>query len=695
MKLSIRLKFLMVMSGLLIVCLAFYLLMSVTVFKSDKTQLVYDLNRSQVSNLASEIETRLLGVDQTLGLFAQLSQTQQRQLIDGLFSEDSDVVFLQVYKNGKSQPNEQYFAKEYLQTYGLQESDLAKKLDKHQQIPFDLIMASGQGIWNASVQDLPPLIGYGKLVLVLDEEKKPIDQWVLVSYLKIDSFVKSVSLLQLSEIRISNSQGEVLVQKDVAALADRPQVKTDPLFQQAQNSSAGLSVTHVEHPEGGWLSAYAKAFDEQLVVMAKSPEREVFKVVQALTFRTFLFGSIVLTLVILAAFLLSRSLTRNIALLAKRMAEAAKGDLSTHLQLRGQDETVSLGQSFNKMINDLRKSRDELEIMNRELDQKVKDRTKELEIQNQKVAEAQEAMLHTARLASMGEVAGRTAHEVLNPLTSLLTRAGLAQKRAEVNYQQPLELLDEIGEAWQADYKEGGFANLVKNWQQSSSVLTDENLFVEDVKNITEIRKNLKAQADEIAKDMKFIREEGDRIGKIIHGMRRLGNRTSDVKPQSLHELLADCCYIMADLYDQQRFKIIKNFDADSDRVKVDRDEFIQAVTNLLRNSLQALLERRDRGENFSGKVTIDTRVTNRDFVISITDNGSGINPENQAKLFKVNFTTKSSDEGTGLGLGISRRFIRAYDGDIRFVKTPDEQKTVFEIRLPLVNQQPSGKAVA
>jgi len=342
----------------------------------------------------------------------------------------------------------------------------------------------------------------------------------------------------------------------------------------------------------------------------------------------------------------------------------------------------------------LKKSRDELEIMNKELDEKVKDRTQELEIQNLKVVEAQEALLRTARLASMGEVAGRTAHEVLNPLTSLLTRAGLTQKRVEVNYQQPLELLDEIGEAWNKDYEKGGFDTLIESWKSPSEIKPGENLFVEDVENLIAIRNNLKEQASEIAKDMKFIREEGDRIGKIIHGMRRLGNMKSEIRTFSIHELLTDCSYIMADLFDQQRIKIQKDFSANEDSVRIDRDEFVQSVTNLMRNSLQALVEARDESEKPDGYLKLSTYSKDEKIFIRIEDNGSGISQSNQEKLFKVNFTTKTSDEGTGLGLGISRRFIRAYDGDIQYVGT-SEKTTVFEIELPLSNQEDNGKAVA
>lgn len=280
-------------------------------------------------------------------------------------------------------------------------------------------------------------------------------------------------------------------------------------------------------------------------------------------------------------------------------------------------------------------------------------------------------------------------------MTSLLTRAGLTQKRVEVNYQQPLELLDEIGEAWTSDYREGGFDVLLKNWQQTSEVNPELNLFLEDVHNISEIRRNLHEQAEEISKDMKFIREEGDRIGKIIHGMRRLGNMKSEVRPQNIHQMLDDCTDIMADLFSQQRVQIVKDFQASPDRVNVDRDEFIQSITNLMRNSLQSLIEARKIKGKRDGFFKISSTIREGNIVILLEDNGVGISSENQEKLFSTHFTTKSSDEGTGLGLSISRRFIRAYDGDLSFKESRSFESTVFEIKLPILQNEQQRKSVA
>jgi signal transduction histidine kinase len=137
----------------------------------------------------------------------------------------------------------------------------------------------------------------------------------------------------------------------------------------------------------------------------------------------------------------------------------------------------------------------------------------------------------------------------------------------------------------------------------------------------------------------------------------------------------------MHDMFVAKGFWIEQRFEATEYTCLVDRDELIQAVTNLMRNSLQAMDEARAMP-----KRTLWARTRNEGnwLIIDIEDNGVGIPPEHQDKLFKSSFTTKGPDEGTGLGLGIARRFIRAQTGDIEFVSSIPLEKTVFRIKLPV-----------
>jgi signal transduction histidine kinase len=680
------------MSALLLVCLGFYLLMSITVFKSDKTQLVYDFNKSQVSNISQEIETQLKGVSNTLNLFAQLPLDLQEKMTANLYANHSQIVTLLMYDMSSQELQKTITDKAYFETYGFDQTSFMDQV-KNSSIPFTDIIKNGEAIWPSSFKEFPPLISYGKRVILVDQNNNPVDQRILIAFIKIDSIINSISHLNLSEIQISNSKGEILVIKNAKELANKPSSNNDPLYLSALNSKVKMSVSRIEDNKDSWLTAYAKGFKNQIIVTARTPEKEAFKIVKSLTIRTLLFGSIVLTLVIIAAFLLSQSLTKNIELLSQRMSKVSKGDLTSLIELKGKDETVSLADSFNKMIIDLKQSRDELEILNKELDSKVKLRTKQLEEQNRKVVEAQEALLRTTRLASMGEVAGRTAHEVLNPLTSLLTRINLTQKRVEINYKESLDLLQEISSAWQSDYKEGGFDFLINSWKKTSTINPQINLFNEDIDNILKIKANLNDQAHEISKDINFIKDEGNRIGKIIHSMRRLGNMKSSLSNYSIHPLIEESGQIMKDLFDQQRFQIETELNAEYDLVKLDRDEFIQSMTNLMRNSLQSMIEKNNSTDNFKGLLKITTKIEKDKLQIDIEDNGLGIEEKNRAHLFESQFTTKSKEEGTGIGLSISRRFIRNYEGELFFV--PQPQCTLFRIQLPLIKNQSSRKAAA
>ncbi|MGJ8632454.1 MAG: two-component system sensor histidine kinase NtrB [Luteolibacter sp.] len=105
----------------------------------------------------------------------------------------------------------------------------------------------------------------------------------------------------------------------------------------------------------------------------------------------------------------------------------------------------------------------------------------------------------------------------------------------------------------------------------------------------------------------------------------------------------------------------------------IDPDQFQQVFYNLIRNAYQAI-----SGEN--GLIEIRTRSTETDFLIAITDNGTGIPPEQMGSLFEPYKTTKSS--GTGLGLLIVRRIIREHGGEIEIQSQPDQGTSIL-IHLP------------
>lgn len=109
--------------------------------------------------------------------------------------------------------------------------------------------------------------------------------------------------------------------------------------------------------------------------------------------------------------------------------------------------------------------------------------------------------------------------------------------------------------------------------------------------------------------------------------------------------------------------------------VLADKNQLLRVLNNLVKNAIQAI------PDGQQGRVTISLRRQEDRAVIRVEDNGRGIPPEMQEKVFMPNFTTKSS--GTGLGLAICRNIVDQMQGRIYFQTRPGSG-TVFVVELPL-----------
>ncbi len=112
---------------------------------------------------------------------------------------------------------------------------------------------------------------------------------------------------------------------------------------------------------------------------------------------------------------------------------------------------------------------------------------------------------------------------------------------------------------------------------------------------------------------------------------------------------------------------------ADLPALKADPNHLTQVLLNLMLNGLQAMPE--------GGTLTLEAKTSNSNFLIAVTDTGTGIAPENLSRIFEPYFTTKP--QGSGLGLAISRRIIEAHGGTIT-VSNQAGGGCRFEVSLPL-----------
>ncbi len=120
-------------------------------------------------------------------------------------------------------------------------------------------------------------------------------------------------------------------------------------------------------------------------------------------------------------------------------------------------------------------------------------------------------------------------------------------------------------------------------------------------------------------------------------------------------------------------------FESDSEEIitVMDRTQLIRIITNLVKNAIQAIPE--DQPEK---QVLVAVNAEEEHVVISVKDNGIGIDAENTERIFEPKFTTKTS--GMGLGLGIIKNIIENYKGTITFETEPGKGST-FRVSLPIV----------
>lgn len=670
-----------------------FLFLAADIFRRDKIELVFDLNRSSVTSFASDVDSLFQSVSDKMKLVAVLSQTRRDEaLMDDLFENESSIVFLSASYGFQKLDHTVHHAKIFSDTYNLAESYYLETLPKARSIPFDEIRLFGEVVWNATIEDGPPLIGFGRSVVpeVVSETGETVSSpFAIIAFIRADRLLKTFDRSRVNKVTIVNSQGEVLLHPDPDLMFSAKSMTSHPLFQIAKAQALRTGVSSFTDQGVAMLGAFSGAAGGQVVILSQTEERLAFSAVERLVRQSLLFAGIAITLAFLVAIFFSRSLTRPIHALVEAMKRVSEGEMSARIDVKSNDEIAALANSFNSMIGDLKTSREALEEANRDLEQKVRDRTKKLEEQNAAVKKAQEALLQSSRLAAVGEVAGRAAHEVLNPLTSILTRLEKIRMRVQHSATQEVTLVQDILKGWEKDLNEGGIERLVENWRAPSSIEASKSLWDEDFENVKHFESAIRRELSDIVADTDFLLREGGRINKIVQNMRSMTRVRGDLKTTSARKLMHDAVTVMADLCHDRNIQIEEICDTDQELIRVDSDEFIQVATNLLRNSIQAIeAMESDRG---SGRIRIRISHDDGQVFIDIEDNGVGIHQEDKEKLFEVQFSTKD-EEGTGLGLSISRRFIRAFGGDIVLLRSAPGEGCVFRISLPLADAKAVGK---
>ena len=266
---------------------------------------------------------------------------------------------------------------------------------------------------------------------------------------------------------------------------------------------------------------------------------------------------------------------------------------------------------------------------------------------------AQDRLVQTEKLASLGQLTAGIAHEIKNPLNFVNNFSALSA-----------ELTDELNDLLKS-------ADLAGDKQKDVDELTA--LLKDNLGKVVQHGK----RADSIVKNM------------LLHSRERTGDRRSTDVNALVGESL-NLAYHSARAEDAS-FSITLKHDLDPQvgAVELYPQEITRALLNLISNGFYAANKRRVEAtdnEVFAPVLRAATRNLGKAVEIRIRDNGTGIPPEVREKMFTPFFTTKPTGEGTGLGLSMTHDIIVKQHGGRIDVETEPGMFTEFIIILPRGN---------
>ncbi|MEO8765602.1 MAG: ATP-binding protein [Ginsengibacter sp.] len=261
----------------------------------------------------------------------------------------------------------------------------------------------------------------------------------------------------------------------------------------------------------------------------------------------------------------------------------------------------------------------------------------------QELKRTQAHLIQSEKMASLGQLTAGIAHEIQNPLN-------FVNNFSEVN----TELIAELQEENRKGNADG-----------------------------------VQALSEEIFNNAERIGQHGKRAGAIVKGMLE-HSRTGAMEKKSTNiNALVDEYFHLAYLGLKAKDKafnaaIITDYDPLAGEINVVPPEIGRVILNLVNNAFHAVSAKSNGAQaDYTPTVTVGTKKSNGQIIISVKDNGTGISLLLKEKIFQPFFTTKAPGVGTGLGLSISYDIIKSHGGEIR-LESEQGVGSEFLIILPL-----------
>ena len=337
-----------------------------------------------------------------------------------------------------------------------------------------------------------------------------------------------------------------------------------------------------------------------------------------------------------------RDVVAPLRALEERSGEMSKGQLARPVPPWGDaDELGRLAVIFEEMRRSLRDRLRSTESINVDLEREVRRRTEALEQRNaelrdalDKLRRAQDNLIRSEKLASMGRLVAGIAHEINNPVNAVINSLGpLADAVKRIEAIEP-----------------GG--SVAKLAAEAAEILAVVQRGAARTKSIVQALHGYARGDESVERDVFLARSVEDTLGLLQHRLRHV--------------------------------QVVKEVDPEA-RIRGFPGQVDQVLMNLLTNAAQAI---GDRG----GTIRISGLSREARVLLIVSDDGPGIPADVVPRIFDPFFTTKDVGEGSGLGLSIVHGIVERHGGQIDVDSKPG-QGTTFTISFPRPGAEPSLSA--
>jgi two-component system NtrC family sensor kinase len=327
--------------------------------------------------------------------------------------------------------------------------------------------------------------------------------------------------------------------------------------------------------------------------------------------------------------------------------------------------SIALGDRINVLRNEKEASQREalkaleenqklVQQQNIMLEQKVAERTEELETALTDLKDAQAQLVSAEKMASLGQLTAGIAHEINNPINFVKSNI----KPLQLDIKDLIEVIDEYETLHTADD-----ATLKKK-----------------LKEIDELRKQIDVGfvKQELHSLIKGIEDGAERTAEIVRGLRTFSRLDeSEVKTVNVHDGL-DSTLVLLKNSMPHNLKVNRDYRS-TGNIECLPGKLNQVFMNILNNAIQAIAEKGSTEDEF---ITITTFDIEDKIEIHIKDSGPGMPEDVKNRIFEPFFTTKDVGAGTGLGLAIVYKIIEQHHGKIDVISNIGAG-TEFIITLP------------